>query len=121
MQEAIDAYSETARVASSPRQLEASLLLKAASQLQEIHDRWTEHPDGALNNALVFNRRLWTVFISSMADEKNPLPVNIKNNVASLGAFILSHTLEVQMHPAPEKLKTLITINKEIAAGLRAA
>lgn len=121
MQEAIDAYSETARVASSPRQLEASLLLKAASQLQEVHDQWPERPRGALNQALAFNRRLWTVFMSSMADETNPLPLNIRNNVASLGAFILSQTIEVQLNPAPEKLTTLISINREIAAGLRAA
>lgn len=121
MREAINAYSQTSKVTSSPRQLEAALLLKAASQLQEIHDRWSENEPSALNNALVFNRRLWTVFLSSMADEENPLPVNIKNNVASLGAFILSHTIAVQLDPAPEKLKTLITINKEIAAGLAAA
>lgn len=121
MQEAIHAYSETTKVTSSPRQLEASLLLKAASQLQDIHDRWADKPASALNSALVFNRRLWTVFLSSMADETNPMPLNIKNNVASLGAFILSHTLEVQLNPAPEKLETLISINREIAAGLRAA
>lgn len=121
MQEAIDAYSETTKVTSSPRQLEASLLLKAASQLQEIRDGWAGSETGALNKALAFNRRLWTVFISSMADEQNPLPATIRNNVASLGAFILSHTLDVQMNPAPEKLETLISINKEIAAGLRTA
>ena len=71
--------------------------------------------------ALRYNRRLWTVFISSVAKPDNPLPQEIKNKVASIGAFILSHTIEVEMEPAPEKLVTLININKEIAAGLRSA
>jgi flagellar protein FlaF len=119
MQEAVDAYRETAKVTSSPRQLEASLLLKAASQLQDVRDSWSDEANG-LDSALIYNRRLWTIFVSSMADENNPLPIEIKNNVASLGAFVFSHTIDVQMDPAPEKLEALININKEVAAGLHA-
>lgn len=120
MQEAAaKAYSETAKVASTPRQLEASLLLKAASQLQEISDKARTDSE-ALDNALLYNRRLWTIFVSSVSDTENDLPHDIKNNIVSLGAFIFSHTLEIQAHPTPEKLKTLININKEIAAGLHA-
>lgn len=120
MQGAVDAYSNTAKVTMEPRQLEASLLLKAASQLQDVCDKWTgDYSD--LDNALHYNRRLWTVFVSSVATDENHLPQNIRNNVASLGAFILRHTLEVQAKPAPEKLEALININKEIAAGLQSA
>ena len=117
MQEAVEAYQQTAKVAASPRQLEASLLLKAATQLQDVRDSWSDD-NNALESALVYNRRLWTVFVGSMASEENPLPQDIRNNVASLGAFVFSHTIDVQMNPAPEKLETLININKELAAGL---
>jgi len=119
MQNAHDAYSETAKVTRAPRQLEASLLLKAASQLQEVHDNWSDDTS-TLESVLHYNRRLWTVFVGAVAEEDSPLPVEIRNNVASLGVFIFKHSLEVQEDPSPEKLLALININKEVAAGLHA-
>lgn len=119
MHQAVNAYNETAKVTKTPRQLEASLLLKAASQLQTVKDNWTPARE-ELAAALNYNRRLWTVFVSSIASEENELPIEIKNNILSLGAFIFRHTLTVQRDPAPEKLEALININKEIAAGLHA-
>ena len=117
MQQAHEAYTETAKITKAPRQLEASLLLKAASQLQEVHDNWSGDTK-SLDSVLLYNRRLWTVFVGAVAEEDSPLPIEIRNNVASLGVFIFKHTLEVQQDPAPEKLLALININKEIAAGL---
>ncbi len=111
------AYNETAKVTKAPRQLEASLLLKAASQLQEIHDNWPGDKS-VLDSVLHYNRRLWTVFVGAVAEQDSPLPKEIRNNVASLGVFIFKHSLELQKDPAPEKLLALININKEIAAGL---
>ncbi len=119
MQYAHEAYSETAKLTSKPRHLEASLLLKSVSQLQDIHDNWPGDRD-ALQSILAYNQRLWTVFVGAVAEDDSPLPQEIRNNVASLGVFIFKHTLEIQQDPAPEKLLALIDINKEIAAGLRA-
>ena len=68
-----------------------------------------------------YNRRLWTVFVGAVAEKDNPLPVEIRNNVASLGVFIFKHSLALQEDPAPEKLLPLISINKEVAAGLHSA
>lgn len=119
MQQAHEAYTETAKITKAPRQLEASLLLKAASQLQEVHDNWSGDTK-ALDSVLLYNRRLWTVFVGAVAEEDSPLPIEIRNNVASLGVFIFKHTLEVQQDPAPEKLLALININKEVASGLHA-
>lgn len=120
MQHAHDAYSAALTTTMAPRQLEASLLLKAASQLQELHDSWSGDTE-LLENVLHFNRRLWTIFTGAVAEEDNPLPLEIKNNIASLGVFIFKHTLTLQHDPTPEKLITLININKEIAAGLESA
>lgn len=119
MREAVEAYTGTARVTNSPRQLEASLLLKSASQLQQLHDNWSVSSDDALDTALHYNRRLWTIFASAVAEDSSPLPLEIRNNVASLGVFVFKHSLELQREPAPEKLIPLININKEIAAGLK--
>lgn len=119
MQRAADAYRETDKATKPPRQLEAMLLLKAASRLQGLKENWEGNTE-ALGEALYFNRRLWTIFLSSVAGTDNPLSPEIKNNIASIGAFILHHTITVQRDPAPEKLTTLISINREIAAGLNA-
>ena len=119
MHEGVETYAQTAKITKSPRDLEGSLLLKAASQLQQLKDNWAGSADrNQLDAALYYNRRLWTVFVTSVAREENPLPLEIKNNIASLGAFIFHQTLMVQKDPAPEKLTTLININREIAAGL---
>lgn len=119
MQSALEAYSNTAKVAEPPRQLEASLLLKSAKQMQEIHDSWT-NDQSSLEAVLHYNRRLWTVFVNSVSSEECALPLDIRNNVASLGVFIFKQTLDAQIEPKPEKLLPLININKELAAGLNA-
>jgi len=120
MQNAHEAYTNTAKATQAPRQLEASLLLKAASQLQEIHDSWSDDTS-ALETVLHYNRRLWTVFVGAVAEEDSPLPQEVRNNVASLGVFIFKHSLDVQAEPTRDKLLPLININKEVAAGLNAA
>ena len=120
MQEAINAYAETGKATSSPRELEASLLLKSAAELQRMKEDWDASRKD-LDTALLYNRRLWTIFVASMAEEDNPLPLAIRNNIASLGAFIFHHTIDLQTDPSPEKLTSLITINREIAAGLQGA
>ena len=50
----------------------------------------------------------------------HPLPAAIRQNIANLGLFIFDRTLDVQMSPDPKKLDILITINRELAAGLNA-
>lgn len=117
MQEAVVAYSQTAKITQTPRDLEGSLLLKSAVQLQSIKDDF-ENKTNELTEALYYNRKLWTLFMTSATDDSHPLPTEVKNNIASLGVFIANHTLEVLKDPTPAKLTTLININREIAAGL---
>jgi len=118
MQNAAQAYSATAKHTIQPREREASLLIKSAAQLQNIKDQWQDNRE-SLHQALQYNRKLWSVFVSSVANPENPLPTPIKNNIASLGVFIFRHTVSVQARPAPEKLNVLIAINRDVAAGLR--
>ena len=119
MQQAATAYARVAQATQSPRELEASVLLKAASRLQAIRDNW-DGRQADLDEALTFNRKLWTVLVASATDAENPLPQAIKNNIANLALFIFERTITMMTEPAPEKLGALININREIAAGLRA-
>ncbi len=121
MREAADAYNKTGKVTQTPRDLEASLLLKAAAQLQAIKDNWSGK-DERLEQVLLYNRKLWTVFVSSIAKAENPMPIEVKNNIASLGAYVLHHTMVLQNSPiTSEMLTSLININRELAAGLHAS
>lgn len=113
------AYSSTAKVTATanPRELEASLLLKAAAQLKRVQAGWPA-TKADLGQALLFNRKLWTILTTSATSDANPLPLAIKNNIGNLGVFVLKRTLETESDPAPEKLDVLISINQNIAAGL---
>ncbi|MCF4098832.1 flagellar biosynthesis regulator FlaF [Maritalea mediterranea] len=112
------AYQQTAKKTASPRELEASLLSKSAAQLQRIRDDW-EGKKSELDGALTYNRKLWTVFMTSVTGDDNPLPTLIKQNVANLGIFVMNHTIATLANPEARKLDVLININKELAAGLR--
>ncbi len=118
MQHVAQAYKNVAKETASTRELEASLLLKSAAQFQAICDGW-ERRKIELNDALLFNRKLWTFFIDSMMREDNPLPVDIRQNVTHLGMFVINRTLRLTSNPQPEGLGTLININRRIASGLR--
>jgi flagellar protein FlaF len=117
MHYASKAYAKTAIEIASPRDLEASLLLQAAAKLQEVHDSWSEEPTG-LNEALMFNRRLWTIFLDAVSRDDNKLPVTIRENLTKIGAFIMGETFSLLTKPKPRHLKTIIKINRGIAAGL---
>ncbi|MEM1287304.1 MAG: flagellar biosynthesis regulator FlaF [Pseudomonadota bacterium] len=101
-----------------PRELEAHLLVKAAMQLQDIQDNW-EDLQGSLNDALYYNRRLWAVFVDAVTAEESHLPKPVAQNIANLGFFVFNHTLQVQLKKQPSMLSPLISINREIATGLR--
>ena len=118
MHYAANAYSKVAQTTQSPRELEASVLMKAATRLQTIKDDWQSRSKD-LDEALTYNRKLWTILVSSITRPENPMPAPIKQNVANLGLFIFNHTLKVMAQPDPARLTILVNINREIAAGLR--
>jgi flagellar protein FlaF len=84
-----------------------------------VHDSWNEKK-AQLNDALLYNRKLWSVFLSEMTDSNNPMPKPLRQNVANIGLFVMNHTVAVMSDPRPERLGSLININREIASGLLA-
>ena len=116
-QAAAKAYGNAAKETSSARDLEANLLLRSAARIQSIRDGW-DGRKAELGDALLFNRRLWTIFIDSLLRDDNPLPAEIRRNVVSLGVFVINRTIKLSGEPKPEGLNTLININRELAAGL---
>ncbi len=117
MKKAAQIYGSVGRQISSPRELEANLLLDAASRLQTVKDTWNGKAEN-LDTALHYNRRLWTFFLSSVTNNENPLSAEVRQNVANLGLFVCKHTMNILADPRPESLGSLININRELAAGL---
>ncbi len=117
MSNAAQAYARTSQTTSSPREIEAQALLKAARQLRDVQDNWTG-PDKNLHEALLFNRRLWSIFMSAVTNQENPQPADVRQKIANIGVFVMNQTVEMQLNPDPAKLKSLIDINCNLAAGL---
>ena len=117
MSNAAQVYARTSHATASPREIEAQALLKAARQLQDVQSNWTG-PDKAMHSALLINRRLWTIFMSAAEADENPQPMEIRQNIANIGVFVMKQTIDMQINPDPAKLDSLIDINRNLAAGL---
>lgn len=117
MSNAAQAYARTAQTTASPREIEAQALLKAANKLQDIMNN-AGRTDDDFAEALLFNRKLWSILLGAVTSDQNPQTVEIRQNIANIGTFVMNQTMELQLHPQREKLKPLIDINCNLAAGL---
>ena len=116
----MDAYKKVEQETLSGRDVEATVLIKAAKRLQECQDNWdSEDREKRLDESLKFNQLIWSIFQSELASEDNPLSKDIRLNLLRLSSFIDGRYLETMAYPAAEKLTILININQNIAAGLR--
>lgn len=119
---ALDAYATNEKMALSGRALEASVLLRMAQAIQRCRDEWeADDRDARLTAALKANQKLWTLFQVELADPASPLPVELRRNLLQISAFVDRRTFEMFAEPSPDKLSSLIEINRNIAAGLSAA
>ncbi len=107
------AYRSSQRLGSSARESEAQALLEAARRLDAaVGDR------DAYRAALRLNWRLWTIIQADVSGDDSPLPDEIRQNILSLSVFIDKHTVSALADPSDRKLRVLIDINRNIAAGL---
>ena len=118
MKNAAQAYGNAVIQNASPRELEATVLLDAASRLQAARDASGGRSD-KLNHALKYNEKLWTILVTAATSNDNPLSVEIRQNIANLGLFVFKQTMMVMANPEPERLGSLIDINRQLASGLR--
>jgi flagellar biosynthesis activator protein FlaF len=116
----LNAYRRTAVVTSSGRDLEANVFTKAAQHLRDCQAKWGEEGHGErLDKALRLNQRIWTIIQSELANDDNPLPIQVRNGILNLSLFVDKRIIEIMATPAPEKLDTIIRININVAEGLR--
>jgi|SRR5882724_6759826 len=114
---AAQAYARVANTTASPRDIEAQALLMAANKLQAFVTN-ADATYTQASEALMFNRKLWTIFLSEAQRDENPQPLDVRQKIANIGIFVLSQTAALQVSPQREHFKSLIEINRNIAAGL---
>lgn len=111
------AYARVATTTASPRDMEAQTLLKAANKLQDAINSADPLSDET-KQALLFNRKLWTIFLSEAMSDTNPQPLDIRQRITNISLFVLSQTAALQASPQFDHFRPLIEINRNIAAGL---
>lgn len=117
----LKAYHSVNKTTMPGKETEAAVLNQAAVRLKKSIQNWSNAPEQqrALDDALRYNQRIWTIFQGELANEENPLPKKLRLDLLQLSAFIDRRTFEVMAFPDPAKVTILIDINNNIAAGLR--
>jgi flagellar protein FlaF len=117
---AAGAYDQNAQKnAPSQREMEARILLKSNRALQALQSDWENMPKGALEDALTYNRQIWMLFYDTALESKDGnRPNDLRSNIVNLANFIFKREMDILSNPKKEKLDILISINREIAAGL---
>jgi len=95
------------------------MLLRAASKLQAVSEDLAAG-EPALLEAVRYNRKLWTLFAGAVGREDNPLPAELRSNIMSLANFVFNKSIGLEVRPEPKQLGVLVSINRELAAGLSA-
>ena len=104
---------------SNPRELEAQVLLKSAKYLQDMQNDWDNVTGEVLEETLRYNRQIWMMFYdTAIENPEGNRPNDLRSNIVNLAHFIFKRELDILGAPAKEKLNILISINREIAAGL---
>jgi flagellar biosynthesis activator protein FlaF len=115
-----DAYEAVEKATLTGRELEAHVLSKAALLLEEVQRNWDgEGREERLELALKYNQRLWTFFQAEVSKSDNPLPEQVKRNLLALSVMVDKRIFDIMVEPIPDKLDLIISINRNIAAGLR--
>ncbi len=115
-----NAYKTVHTLTVHGRDFEADVLTKCAVKLNECIQKW-DLPDNInrLSESLRLNQRVWTIFQTDIADDSCQLPNDMRVSILRLISFIDKHTFAILMNPEKEKLKILVDININLAAGLQ--
>ena len=119
--QAADSYGQRGGKTDTPREMEAKALLNAARSLQNLHDTWENLQDTPqLEKILSYNRDIWAAFYETALQDQdsNGIKAKLNGTIISLASFVFQRSLDIMADPARDKLPVLITINREVAAGL---
>jgi flagellar protein FlaF len=111
-----NAYKAHQHEQETPRDTEARALLGCARRLEEAC-----RPDAGMESyihAIRHNQQLWTIFQVCLCEPDNALPRDLKILLLNLSRYVDKVSFRALTEYAPDQLKSLIDINRNIAAGL---
>lgn len=100
-----------------PAQTESWAMIEAAKRMAEAV---LNGDIEAMRSSLRLNWRLWTIFQAALSESEGGVPQEIRENMLRLCLFVDKHTVASLAEPTPERLNTLVNINRNIAQGLLA-
>jgi flagellar biosynthesis regulator FlaF len=109
-----DPYQKAITETATERQLEAQALIRTALRL---NDALASNDPDALVEAVTINYRLWLFFYSQIESKQVVLPPEVETNIVTLVAYVVKVSPRAFAGDAAV-LNTLISINRNIAAGL---
>ena len=98
-----------------PRKVENWALSVVAEEMLAAKDSGDEE---TILSSVRLNWRLWTIFQAALLDPACPWPQEERNNLLSLAAFVDRESGGIIAFPEPDKLNSLISLNRSLAAGL---
>lgn len=120
--QAANAYGDHAQKNTpDQRELEARVLLKSARMLKELQDNWGNVTPDLLEETLKYNRQIWMMFYdTALENPEGERPDDLRSNIINLANFIFKREVEIRADKEKDadKLNILISINKDVAAGL---
>lgn len=116
MHDSYQQYTAQQREGETMRETESRALLNCARRLETVRDPACDYEDYV--GAIRHNQRLWTIFQVAITEPNNPLPLEIKRNLLILSAYIDRTSFKAIAKHSPDLLRSLISINRHIAAGL---
>jgi len=114
--QAAQTYNAPTMRGGSPRDTEGRALLETARRMADAQQAPADTE--ALLAAVRINWRLWTIFQASIAEPDCPLPPEIRRNMIALSNFVDKRTVRILNEVDAKLLDVLISINRNIAAGL---
>lgn len=113
----LKAYQGAQQKNMTPREAEAMAFTKAAAMMEDA--KRNPGDETLLAQALRFNQLFWTILQADIADPNNGLPNELKANIMSLSIFVDKQVARAFRSGKPEDLDALISINRNLAMGLR--
>ncbi len=103
------------------RETEARVLLKAAQMFKDLQNNWDGANLEVIEATLKYNRNIWMIFYdTALENPEGNRPNDLRSNIVNLANFIFKREIDIMSDPKKEKLDILVSINREIAAGLMA-
>ena len=114
----LEAYQRAQDITQTPREVEYRIFAKVTSALIDASDDGHDDLRGLIE-AIHENRKLWTALATDCSDPSNTLPNETRAGIISLSMWVSKYSSTVMRDRA--SLEPLISLNKSIMTGLKAA